>query len=229
MKLLKESALFSVLLTVGAYEVGRRIQRKTKCPAANPLLIAIVIVIAALWALDIGNADYEKNVSPLSFLLTPATVCFALPLYRQLQPLRKSLRSVLCGVTAGSIAGMGSVYLMCRLFSLPRYLSVSLLPKSVSTAFGILLSEQADGLPSLTAIAIAITGILGNLLGEAMIKLFHITDEVASGVALGTASHVIGTTKAAEINALSGAAGSLSLVIAGIITATLFPVAVLWI
>ena len=222
MTVLYESSLFAIVLTLGAYEIGRVIQKKTKWTVANPLLIAIVLIVVVLKTLQIDNAKYQENVSLISFFLTPATVCLAIPLYRQVQILKKSLAGILVGILAGTLASFASVYAMCKLFSLTDTMTVSLLPKSITTAMGIVLSEQAGGFVALTAIVIVITGILGNMFGEIMAKIFHITDPVAKGVAYGTASHVVGTTKAAELDELMGAVSSLSLVVAGIITAVFF-------
>lgn len=222
MRMMVQSSLFAVFLTLGAYEIGRAIQKKTKLTVANPLLLAILIVIIALKLFGIDNEMYQENVTTISFLLTPATVCLAIPLYRQLQILKKNLFGILVGIASGTIVSIVSIYLMSKAFEISDKMTVSLLPKSITTAMGIVLSEQADGYVALTAIAIVITGILGNIFGELFAKLFRITDPIAKGVAYGTSAHIIGTAKATEIGELTGAVSSLSLVIAGLMTALFF-------
>lgn len=222
MSMVEQSAFFAIVLTLGSYEIGRLIQQKTKSVIANPLLIAIVLVVIVLKVMNIDGTKYQENVSFISLFLTPATVCLAIPLYRQVQILRKSLAGILVGILAGTFTSVAVVYVMCKLFSMSDTMTVSLLPKSITTAMGMVLSEQAGGFAALTAIVIAVTGILGNMFGEMLAKIFHITDPIAKGVAYGTAAHVMGTSKAAELDELMGAVSSLSLVVAGIITAVIF-------
>ena len=186
---------------------------------------SIPIVVVFLVAFDIDYAVYNEGAKYISYLLTPATVCLALPLYEQLKVLRKNLPAILTGVAAGAVSALASIVLLCRLFRLDTAISVSLLPKSITTAMGIVLSEQNGGIPALTTMAIMITGILGSLTGSTLCKLLKLDDPIAQGVALGTASHVVGTTKATEMGQLQGAVSSLSLAIAGILTAILFPIA----
>jgi len=156
--------------------------------------------------------------------LTPATVCLALPLYEQLKVLKKRLPAILAGIAAGTVTSLLVVWLLCWLFSLDRSLTVSLLPKSITTAMGMVLSEQNGGIAPLTTVVIIVTGILGSLMGPALCKLLRLKDPVSQGVALGTASHVVGTSKANEMGEIQGAVSSLSLACAGILTAILFPI-----
>ncbi|MBO5317925.1 MAG: LrgB family protein [Oscillospiraceae bacterium] len=222
---LQRLSLFPLVLTLGAFQVGLWCQKKWKHPLANPILIALVLVVAVLGITGVSVAHYQAGTSVISWLLTPATVCMALPLYRQFQILRKNLPAVLAGVAAGTVVGLGIILLLCRVFSLDHAMTVALLPKSITTAMGIVLSEQAGGIVPLTTVAILITGILGSLFGPMLCKLLRITDPVAQGVAMGTASHMIGTSKALEMGQLQGAVSSLSLAVAGILTALLFPIA----
>ena len=159
----------------------------------------------------------------MSWLLTPATVCLAVPLNRQIQLLKKSLPAVLAGICAGTVTSLLVLLLLCALFALDRQLTISLLPKSITTAMGIVLSEQNGGIAALTSVVIIITGILGSLIGTTLCKVLKITDPISQGVAFGTASHVIGTSKATELDPLAGAVSSLSLAVSGILTALLFP------
>ena len=216
-------SLFPLVLTLGAYQVGLWCQKKWKSPLLNPILIAVLLVIGVLLATGVAVEDYRAGTAGISWLLTPATVCLALPLYEQVKTLRKNLPAILGGIVAGTVTSLGFILLACRLFSLDNSFTVSLLPKSITTAMGMVLSENAGGMGSLTAAAIIVTGILGSLVGSGLCKLFKITDPVAQGVAFGTASHVVGTSRANEIGPLQGAVSSLSLAVAGILTAVLFP------
>ncbi len=217
--------LFPLILTLGAYQLGLWCQKKWKSPLCNPILIAILLVIAVLLLLDVPLGDYQAGTALYQWLLTPATVCLALPLYEQLQVLKKSLPAILAGVAAGTVASLASIAALCRVFSLDTAVSVSLLPKSITTAMGIALSEQSGGIVPLTTAAIIITGILGSVCGTGLCRLLKLEHPIAQGVAFGTASHVIGTGKATELGALQGAVSSLSLAVAGILTAVLFPLA----
>lgn len=222
---LSSISLFPLVLTMGAFQIGLWCQKKWRSPIFNPILIAVILVIAVLLLTGYDVADYQAGTSYISWLLTPATVCLALPLYEQLKVLRKNLPAILTGVAAGTVSALVSIVLLSRLFSLDTAISVSLLPKSITTAMGIVLSEQNRGIPALTTIAIMITGILGSLTGSTLCRLLKLDDPIAQGAALGTASHVVGTTKATEMGPLQGAVSSLSLAIAGILTAILFPIA----
>ena len=216
-------SLLPLVLTLSAYQIGLWCQKKWRSPLCNPILIAVVLVIGFLLLTGISNDTYQAGSQMFSWLLTPATVCLALPLYRQISILRNSLWSILTGVFAGTVTSVLCIFLLGRVFSLDNALIVSLLPKSVTTAMGIILSGQAGGIQSLTAAAIIVTGILGSLTGSMLCKLFKIRDPIAQGVAFGTASHVIGTSRARELGELQGAVSSLSLTVAGILTALLFP------
>ena len=222
-ELFQELPLLSLVLTVTAYQIGLWCQKKWHSPLCNPLLIAVILVIAFLLPTGIQIADYQAGMESISWLLTPATVCLALPLYRQLKVLKKQLPAILAGIVAGTLASLGCILLLCMAMQVSEPVGISLLPKSITTAMGIVLSQQNGGIPSLTAAAIAVTGILGSLLGTSLCKLLRIQNPVAQGVAFGTASHVIGTSKAAEIGQLQGAVSSLSLAVAGILTALVFP------
>lgn len=216
-------SLFPLVLTLGSYQIGVWCQKKTKSAICNPLLIATLICMAVLLLTGFDLKVYQSGNSGISWLLTPATVCLAVPLYEQLKVLKSHLSAVFIGILAGTAASLVSIFLMCRLFQLEDALIISLLPKSITTAIGLVLSEQSGGIPALTSTAIVITGILGNLTGSALCKLLRITSPIAQGVGFGTASHVIGTSRANEVDPLAGAVSSLSLAVAGILTAVVFP------
>ena len=220
---LESISLFPIVLTLGAYQLGLWLRKKWNNPLCNPLLIAVILVIGVLLATGYSTDRYIQSTQVISWLLTPATVCLALPLYEQLKQLKKSLPAILTGIAAGTVTSLAVVFGLCKLWRLDQQLTVSLLPKSITTAMGMVLSGQNGGIESLTTAVIIITGILGSLIGSVLCKLFKIKDEVAQGVAFGTASHVIGTSRAGELSPLTGAVSSLSLAVAGILTAVLFP------
>lgn len=217
-------SLFPLALTFGAYQIGLWCQKKWKTPFLNPILIAVLLVIGVLLVTGVSNEDYQSGMAGLSWLLTPATVCLALPLYKQLKLLKKNLGAILAGICAGTVTSLVFIFVLCRLLGLEDAVTVSMLPKSITTAMGMVLSEQAGGIASLSAAAIVVTGILGSLAGSALCKLLRIHDPIAQGVAFGTASHVVGTSRANELGSVQGAVSSLSLAIAGILTAILFPI-----
>ena len=220
---LQNFSLFPLVLTLGSYIIGQWCQKKTKSAICNPLLIAAAISISVLLLIGMDPQVYAAGTAGISWLLTPATVCLAIPLYEQLKVLKNHLPGILMGIIAGTLTSLLSIWAMCRMFRLDGVLTASLLPKSVTTAIGLALTESAGGFSALTAAAIIITGILGNLAGSLLCKLLKITHPIAQGVGFGTASHVIGTSRATELDPLSGAVSSLSLAVAGILTAILFP------
>ncbi len=223
LEFLESVSLFPIVLTLGAYQLGLWLRKKWNNPLCNPLLIAVILVIGVLLATGYSTERYIASTQVISWLLTPATVCLALPLYEQLKALKKNLPAILIGITAGTVTSLAVIFILCKLWGLDRAVTVSLLPKSITTAMGMVLSGENGGIESLTTAVIIITGILGSLIGSVLCKLFKIKDEVAQGVAFGTASHVIGTSRAGELSPLTGAVSSLSLAVAGILTAILFP------
>lgn len=224
MELIREFTLLPLVATILAYQAGMLIQKKLKSAIFNPLLIATVILIAVLSLTGYPTADYQEGMKTISWLITPATICLAVPLYQQVQILVKDWKAILAGICAGTIASLSFMLIMCRLLGFSDVLTYSLLPKSITTAMGTALSVQTGGDGAITTAVIAITGVLGSILGTPMCKLFRVTHPIAQGVALGTSAHVIGTTKAREMSELSGAVSSLSLTVAGILTAVLYPI-----
>lgn len=220
--------LFALVVTLLAYEIGLWCKKKWNNPLCNPLLIATLLVMGLLLVTKIPNTDYQAGASLFGWLLTPATVCLALPLYRQIKVLKKSLPAILAGVTAGTITSLVSVFLLAKVFGLDKSLTISMLPKSVTTAMGMVLSELSGGVASVTAAAIVITGILGSLFGSVLCKLLKLNDPISQGVAFGTATHVIGTSRATELGEMQGAVSSLSLAVAGLLTTVLFPLVILF-
>ena len=224
-ELLNAFSLFPLVLTLGAYQFGLWCRKKWDSPICNPILIAVILVVGVLLLTGLPVENYQAGTEGIQWLLTPATVCLALPLYEQLKILKKNLSAVLIGVAAGTFTSLIVIIILCRVFGLESQISISLLPKSITTAMGIVLSRQSGGIAPLTTSAIIVTGILGSLIGTTLCKLLKLKDPVAQGAAFGTASHVIGTSKATELGSLQSAVSSLSLTVAGILTAILFPVA----
>ena len=218
---LSSSSYFAMALTVLAFAAGSAIQKKWKLSLLNPILIGAILVIVTLKLLGIPNSVYQEGCKVLSYLLTPATICLAISFYEQYQNLKQHLAAVVLGVLAGAVSCLGMVYLLCRIFGLDQALTVSLLPKSITTAIGVPISQELGGIAAITTAVIVCTGIVGNVLGPALCKWFRIRGEIAQGVAYGTASHVIGTSKAVELSQLTGAVSSLSLTVCGLLTALL--------
>lgn len=212
------SAYLGVFLSLGAYFIGLAIKKKTGLVITNPLLIAVILVIAFLSVLDIPYEAYNQSAKMLSSLLTPATICLAVPLYEQLSLLKKYKSAIFAGILSGVITSLICVLTLSLLFSLDHASYVTLLPKSITTAIGMGVSEKLGGYVSITVATIIITGILGNMIAESVLKIFRITEPVARGIAIGTSSHAIGTTKALELGQIEGAMSSLSIVISGILT-----------
>lgn len=215
------SAYFSVALTLVCFAAAEAIQRKWKQPLLNPILVAAAMVMGMLQLLKIPNAVYQEGCRILTWLLTPATICLSISFYQQFQKLKKHLAAIAAGVIAGSMASIAAVWGMCKVFQQDSAVTASLLPKSVTTAIGAAISSEIGGIAAITTAVIVITGVLGNILGPVLSKWFRFDDEITKGVAFGTASHVVGTSKAAQIGQLCGAVSSLSLVLAGIVTCIL--------
>lgn len=219
-----EIPIFPVFVTLAAFWIGTVLQKKVKSPLCNPILVAVIIILVFQFVTGMDLDVYQAGNSLLSWLLTPATVSLAVTMYEQFQILRKNTGVILAGVAAGAISCLLMVLVFGLLFAFEPEITISLLPKSVTTAIGVPLSQMAGGLTPVTTAAIILTGIAASVLGPVLCKMFHLTDEIAQGVAYGTAGHVIGTSKAMERSKLAGAASSLSLVVAGLLTAVVLPV-----
>lgn len=216
--LLTQSVYFGVLLSLAAYEVGMLVKKKLNFAVFNPLLISVAIIISVLLLVDVDYETYAKGANLLNYMLTPVTVCLAIPLYEQLDMLNKNLKAISFGLISGVITSMISILGMSIVFGLTHEEYVTLLPKSITTAIGIALSKEQGGYETITVAAIMITGILGNIIAPSVCKLFRITHPVAKGVGIGAASHAIGTTKAMEMGEIEGAMSSLSIAVTGLIT-----------
>jgi predicted murein hydrolase (TIGR00659 family) len=222
-EILGESLFFGMALSLVAYRIGFGIQKKWKKVFFNPLLIAIVIVIAFLSITGITYETYQYGAKYLSYFLTPVTVCLAVPLYKQLQVLKDNLAAVIISIALGCIAHAGILVALAAFFRLDSQLLLSLLPKSITTAIALGVSSEVGGIQGITVIGVMVAGISGAVVGPTLLKLFHITEPVAQGLAMGSCSHAIGTSKAIELGEVQAAMSSLAIVVTGILTVIVVP------
>ena len=221
MRELLASPYFGIFLSIAAYALGCGLNRKFRTPLCNPLLIAIVLVVGVLLVFRIPYEDYNAGGEIVSLFLAPATACLAVGIYSKLEVLKKYWLPILVGAVAGSASSMLSVYALCRLLGLDEQLTVSLIPKSVTTPIAVGIVESAGGLTPITVVAVIVTGILGAILAPAMIRLFRISDSVAAGLAIGACSHAVGTSKAVELGEVEGAMSGLAIGVCGVVTVVL--------
>ncbi|MDO4357903.1 MAG: LrgB family protein [Clostridia bacterium] len=217
-EMLFNNAYFGLVLSAGGYLAGVALRKKLKWPILNPLLISIVICIAFLALLRIDYQWFNSGAQGLSAMITPCTVCLAVPLYRQFDILKRNYRAVVVGCVSGVLSSLICVWAMSMLFHFSHEIYVSLLPKSITTAIGMGVSEELGGVPNLTVAAIILTGLLGNIIASGVVKLFRIKEPVAVGLAIGSAAHALGTTRALEIGELEGAMSSLAISVCGLLT-----------
>ena len=184
----------------------------------NPLLISIILVIAVLLIFHVDYETYNEGAKYLSYLLTPATVCLAIPLYEQLEQLKKNVKAIVAGILSGVVTSLCSVLILALAFGLGHEEYVTLLPKSITTAIGMGVSEELGGIVTITVAVIIVTGVLGNIIAELVCKIFRIHEPVARGIAIGSASHAIGTARALEMGEVEGAMSSLSIAVSGLLT-----------
>lgn len=216
--------LFGILLSLIAFEIGVALHKKWRYSLVNPLLIANILIIGFLCVTGISYETYKVGGDYISFFLGPVTVVLAVPLYKQIQNLKKYWLSILTGICVGSLTSIFCVIATSKIFGLSHTLMLSLLPKSVTIPMGSVISEQIGGIPSVTIIAITITGITGAVTSPIVCRFFRIKNPVAQGVATGTASHALGTSRALEMGEVQGAMSSLSIGIAGVFTAIVAPI-----
>lgn len=216
--LFQDSVYFGVLLSLSSYGIGLFLKLRTGWSLMNPLLVSIVLVISVLLLTGVSYESYNKGADCLSYLLTPATVCLAVPLYQQVELLRKNYRAVLTGIVSGVLASLCSVLLLALLFRFDHTAYVTFLPKSITTAIGIGVSEELGGHVPVTVVVIIITGILGNIFAEKFLKMLRIREPIAKGIAIGCSSHALGTARAMEMGTVEGAMSSLSIVVCGVMT-----------
>ena len=215
---MKTSVFAGAAISLLAYMFGVWLKNKFHSGLFNPLLISIVVTIVILLTAHVDYDTYNIGAKYLSWFLTPATVCLAIPLYEQLTLLKKNLAAVVAGIVSGVLTSLVTVLLLALLFGLNQQEFVTFLPKSITTAIGMSVSEELGGYVNITVLVIVVTGVLGNILAEPVFKLFGIKEPVAKGLALGSAAHAIGTAKAMELGEIEGAMSSLSIAVAGILT-----------
>lgn len=213
-----ESATLGVVISLAGYSVGTAVKKKWKLPILNPLLIAIVLVVAFLALFKIDYEAYNSSAKYLSYLLTPATVSLAIPLYQQIELLKKHGTAICIGILSGVLTSLVSVLALAFLFRLPHEEYVTLLPKSITTAIGMGVSEELGGYVVITTAVIIITGVFGNMAAETLCRVFGIKHAISKGLAIGTASHAVGTAKAMEMGKIEGAMSSLAIVVSGLCT-----------
>lgn len=219
-----DTPLFGIVISILFFAIGQFISKKFKSPLTNPLLLSFVAIVIILLVFKIDFEVYNKGGSIITFFLGPATVVLAVPLFKQINLLKENLIPILTGITIGSLSGIVVIIILSRLFNLGDLLMLSLIPKSTTAPIAMELSAGLGGNPSLTAAFVLVTGMGGNIIGLSILKLFKIENKIAKGVALGTASHAIGTAKAIEIGEVEGAMGSISIGVAGIITVIIVPI-----
>lgn len=223
MKELLNTPYFGLIISIFTFEIGLYLNKKTKLSFFNPLAISIILIISTLSVFEIDYSYYSQGGELISFFLGPATVILAVPLYKRLELLKSNYKAILIGITVGSFSGIITIIFLAKLFSLNEKIRLSMIPKSVTTPIGIEISQQIGGFPSITVAAIVLTGIFGAVFGPAICSLFKINDRVALGIAIGTASHALGTTRAIELGETEGAMSSLAIGVAGLITVLIVP------
>lgn len=217
-----ESSMFAgVTVSLLAYLTGTVLKKKLKLPIFNPLLVSIILTMIVLVMADVDYDVYNKGASYLSWLLTPATVCLAIPLYEQWNLLKKYYQAVLLGIVAGVLTSLTTVFVLAKLMGLDHKEYVTLLPKSITTAIGMGVSEELGGYVTITVAVIVVTGVFGNIFGELICKIFKITHPISKGLAFGSSSHAIGTAKAIELGEVEGAMSGLAIAVTGIMTVIL--------
>ncbi len=222
-ELLTNSVFFGVMISILTYELGMFLKRKFKLAVFNPLLISIAAVIVCLLAFNIDYDSYNAGAKYISYLLTPATVCLAVPLYEQVELLKKNAKAIFAGILSGVLTSILCVLAGSAIFRLSHEQYVTLLPKSITTAIGMGVSEELGGIVTITVAVIIITGVFGNMIAEFVCKVFRINEPVAKGIAIGSAAHAVGTAKAMEMGDIEGAMSSLSIAVAGLMTVVAAP------
>ena len=214
MNFFEDSVFFGVAISILSYGFGILLNNKFKLA----IFISIVATIVVLLVSGIDYKVYNSGAKYLNYLLTPATVCLAIPLYEKLEVLKKNIKAILIGILSGVLTSLLSVLGMSVIFGLNHTEYVTMLPKSITTAIGIGVSEELNGNVTLTCVIIIVTGVLGNIIAPAICKLFKIKEPIAKGIAIGTASHAVGTAKAMEMGETEGAMSSLSIAVSGLMT-----------
>ncbi len=221
----KQSQIFLLTLTVVLFYGAQLLQRRFKSPLLHPILISTALVIVTL---SLAGVEYEKYYaanSPINFLLSLSVVCLGYLMYKNFKPIREYKITILISTFVGSIVGLLSIVGLSYLFGCDEIVMISMEPKSITTAIALSLSDIAGGIPALTSLAVVVAGISGSIFGPMILKLFRIDDPVARGLAMGSASHAVGTARALEImGAVEGAVGGAAIGIMGLFTSLLLPI-----
>lgn len=218
MNIFANTVYWGVLISIGSYVLCHYLQKKFKSILLNPLLFSVLFTVLFLVCVKIDYDSYYEKASFLQYLLTPTTICLAIPLYEQIKLLKNNIKAILGGIVSGVFASMISILIFCIIFSFSHTMYITLLPKSVTAAIAMGISEELGGIESLTVPIVIMTGITGNMIAEKVCKLFKIKEPIAKGIAVGTASHAMGTAKAIEMGEIEGAMSSLSIALSGMIT-----------
>ena len=222
--IVQSSAYFGFFITLFGYWVSTQIAKRMRSTLCNPLLLTIIFIIAFLKLADISYASYDNGAKYINYFLTPSTVCLAVPLYRQLKLLKEYAGAILISIMSGTVACAIMIFGLAKLFLLENSIYASLVPKSITTAIALGMSEELGGLSAVTVMAVFVTGILGAVSANTVFKIFKIEDPVAQGLAMGTAAHAIGTSKALELGEIQAAMSSLAIAVTGILTVIMGPI-----
>ncbi len=220
---LSTTIFFGAALTLICFSIGLMVQKKFNLKILNPIIISVAMIIIILNITDISYDTYNNGAQLISVFLTPATVCLAIPLYEKLQLLKDNFLAVMGGIISGVAANLMLIWGVCVAFNLDKTIFATMAPKSITTAIGMVLSEETGGIVNITVAMIVITGNTGYLFAETIIRLFKIKSPVAKGIAIGNSTHVLGTSKAVELGDVEGAMSGLAVAVAGIITVIVVP------
>lgn len=218
MNFLTNTVYWAVLVSLASYLLGKFLQGKTRIVLFNPLLFSTVFTVLFLLIFHIDYNTYYEKADYLYYLLTPTTVCLAVPLYEQIKPLKQNWLAIILGILSGVIACLLSIFGFAVAFNFSHTMYVTILPKSITAAMAMGVSEELGGISSLTVPIVIMTGITGNIIAEFVCKIFRIKEPIARGLAIGSASHAMGTAKAIEMGEIEGAMSSLSIAVAGVMT-----------
>lgn len=223
MKIIFEMPLFWIFFSLISFEIGIFLYKKTKIAILNPLLTSVFLIIIFMFFYKIDLVTYQKGGDLIQFFLGPATVILAVPLYKKQNLLKKHYKSVFTGIFTGTICAVITVFIFSKLLNLDDVLTISILPKSITAPIGMELSKQLGGVVSITIASIVLTGITGAVIAPITFKIFKIKSKIAKGIAIGTASHAVGTSKAVEMGEIEGAMSGLSIGVAGLVTVLIVP------
>lgn len=221
--LLQNSEFFGAALTIISFEIALALRRRFNNPLVNPFLISVLIIVGVLTAFGMGYESYSSSAQHLSFLVTPATVCLAIPLYRQLRALRENFAALILGIGSGVLVNAVFIFAVAKFLQLSHVDYVSLLPKSITTPIGMALSSEYGGIEAMTILAILVTGISGNVMGEWLMRKVRVRHAVSRGLAMGASAHAIGTARAMEMGETEGAMSGLAIAVTGLLTVAAMP------